>query len=416
MLLVDKSALPSDHVLSSHTLHPAGLRVCDALGVGTKVRVHSPPMTSFHMELRGESMRIPLPPSHWAYCPRRERFDGLLQDAARAAGAELLDRTSFVDVLRRDGRVVGVLLRARSGRVHEARAELVVGADGVHSRVARAVGAQEYLAYDAPRGSYWGYFPEPRVRERALRVCYSGESLRFVFHTDEQRVLVGVAPPIAALAPFRADALAALRAEVAHDPWAAECTSRAPCEPLRGITSARYFLRRASGTGWALIGDAGVNREFVTGDGMTEALRQAEQLAEAFARGSEQPLADFWRVRDIATLPRFFFAKNRGQAGERSELDAALVRHVRSRPRLMARIADTLTYERLPQQTLSPARVLGVALAAALTGRARALSDFLRAGAEAKALARALQAAAARGAADSSRAQKPPSELALELA
>jgi flavin-dependent dehydrogenase len=39
--------------------------------------------------------------------------------------------------------------------------------------------------------------------------------------------------------------------------------------------------RTAAGPGWALVGDAGYHRDPITGHGMTDALRDAELLAES---------------------------------------------------------------------------------------------------------------------------------------
>ena len=44
VLLLDKSRLPSDQVLSTHTLHPAGMDVLDEVGIGADIRRVSPPM------------------------------------------------------------------------------------------------------------------------------------------------------------------------------------------------------------------------------------------------------------------------------------------------------------------------------------------------------------------------------------
>ena len=38
VLLLDKDPLPSDQVLSTHTIHPPGIDVLDELGVGAAVR------------------------------------------------------------------------------------------------------------------------------------------------------------------------------------------------------------------------------------------------------------------------------------------------------------------------------------------------------------------------------------------
>lgn len=173
------------------------------------------------------------------------------------------------------------------------------------------------------------------------------------------------------------------------DPWARECGATEPLEPVRGFTGSRYFFRQPTGPGWALLGDAGIHRDFSTGDGMSEALVQARALAQAVRAGT---LREFQRARDREALPRFFFAKDQGRAAPRSPLEAALHRHLRTRPALTARIAESLEYRRAPQSALSPGRVLGVACLAALTGTPAALVDFVRAAGDANALEDALRA------------------------
>ena len=44
VLLLDKERLPSDQILSTHTIHPPGLDVLDDVGVGEAVRAVAPPM------------------------------------------------------------------------------------------------------------------------------------------------------------------------------------------------------------------------------------------------------------------------------------------------------------------------------------------------------------------------------------
>ena len=76
------------------------------------------------------------------FCPRRTVLDKLLVDAAVEAGAEL--REGFtVEALLWDGdRVAGINGHSRTGGTVEERARVVIGADGVHSLVARAVRAR----------------------------------------------------------------------------------------------------------------------------------------------------------------------------------------------------------------------------------------------------------------------------------
>src|SRR5256885_11978913 len=46
---------------------------------------------------------------------------------------------------------------------------------------------------------------------------------------------------------------------------------------IRGTAKERFFFRRAAGSGWALVGDAGHHKEYLLGDGITEALIQARR-------------------------------------------------------------------------------------------------------------------------------------------
>lgn len=78
-------------------------------------------------------------PAEGLSLPRRE-LDAALVDAARGAGARLLERTRAVALRREDGRVAGLRVRDGRGRERDLRARFVVGADGLRSTVARALG------------------------------------------------------------------------------------------------------------------------------------------------------------------------------------------------------------------------------------------------------------------------------------
>ncbi len=57
---------------------------------------------------------------------------------------------------------------------------------------------------------------------------------------------------------------------------------------------ARNFFRKPYGAGWALVGDAGASYEFTSAHGITNAFRQAAQIAEAIDDGLAQkrPMTD----------------------------------------------------------------------------------------------------------------------------
>jgi flavin-dependent dehydrogenase len=76
--------------------------------------------------------------------------------------------------------------------------------------------------------------------------------------------------------------------------------------PVRGAVRLPNHLRRATGPGWALVGDAGYHRDPITGHGITDAFRDAELLAEALHASLESPVSEqaalraYQRERDAA--------------------------------------------------------------------------------------------------------------------
>ena len=69
------------------------------------------------------------------------------------------------------------------------------------------------------------------------------------------------------------------------------------------------FLRKPYGPGWALVGDAGVTMDPCTAEGITNALRDADFLADALDEGlsgqrpMDEALAQYEQRRNAAILP-----------------------------------------------------------------------------------------------------------------
>ena len=92
-----------------------------------------------------------------AYCPRRTVLDTMLAGAAEEAGAELTEGFVVDDLLWSEGRAVGVRGHHRTSPQTSLRARIVVGADGLHSTIARKVAARAYRDESRPgaRGKPW---------------------------------------------------------------------------------------------------------------------------------------------------------------------------------------------------------------------------------------------------------------------
>ena len=90
------------------------------------------------------------------------------------------------------------------------------------------------------------------------------------------------------------------------DPDLAASVARStPDTPLHVFAGHKGYLRQAVGPGWALVGDAGYFKDPLTAHGITDALRDAELLANAAAVGSDAALAEYAATRDELSLPLF---------------------------------------------------------------------------------------------------------------
>jgi len=82
--------------------------------------------------------------------------------------------------------------------------------------------------------------------------------------------------------------------------------------PFAGAAVTNYF-RKPYGPGWALVGDAGYNKDPITAQGINDAFRDAERLAggvgEALggARPFEAAMADYQQARDAQVASMYDF-------------------------------------------------------------------------------------------------------------
>ena len=162
------------------------------------------------------------------YCPRRTVLDKLLVDAARAAGAEVREATLVREVIRDGDRVVGVRAVDASGETIEARASLVIGADGLNSSVAGMVGAamaRSHPSLTCGFYAYWSGVPVDGV-EFFLR---EGRDI-LVFPTHDGLTCIWVGRVNSDWSAYRAD----IEASVSREPRSCAAGTRA-ARPARDL-------------------------------------------------------------------------------------------------------------------------------------------------------------------------------------
>jgi flavin-dependent dehydrogenase len=248
--------------------------------------------------------------------PRRYVLDTILAAAAERAGAGL--RTGItVTGLRhdRDGRVSGVCGHDRGGAPVELGARFVVGADGLHSRVARLAGAAVSQARPAGGAAQYAYYAG--IPWAGMELYVAERAFAGVFPTHDGQACIWVCTPAADARETRRRN--ASRAEAFGDllqrsaPGLAERLRRARrTSPVQGVLRQPNQVRQAAGPGWALAGDAGYHRDAITAHGISDAFRDAELLAAALDQalgGAESEesaaLAAYQQQRDQALAEIF---------------------------------------------------------------------------------------------------------------
>jgi flavin-dependent dehydrogenase len=303
VLLLDR-VHPTRDTLSTHALMRGGVLQLHRWGLLPGIVAAGTPAvtgTSFHYGDRVETIPLTEP----LYAPRRPVLDTALLDAALAAGVEArfgVDVTGLTSD--RTGRVTGVRARVRGGGDEQIPARLTVGADGLRSGVARAVGARTSWQGTAASAFVYGYWPSSAATH--YQWFYQPGGSAGIIPTNDGQVCVWAGLPAARFAEERSAGLDAVHVRVLSEvaPQAAELVGgNARTEPLRAFPGTPARLRRAVGAGWALVGDAGSFKDPLTAHGITDALRDAELLARAALPGTPAALGSYERTRDALTVP-----------------------------------------------------------------------------------------------------------------
>lgn len=382
--VLEAARLGSDHPSSTHLIQPAGMEELDDLGLGASVREAAPALSTIRLSVDDHEAHIPYAKGRAAHCLRRALLDPLLQEQAAVAGAELRERTRVTGLIRNsDGRVEGVFAEGPGGRTERIGAELVVGADGRNSTVAKLVGAERYLAYEGPRSVYWAYWQRPdQLSPHELYNTFAGTSARIIFPTDNDELLIGTVPPLAEAASWRSDVTAAYLADISRYPAVApHLEGRRPVDRVRGVYRPSYFFRRSAGPGWALIGDAGHHKEFVVGLGITDALRDARTIAATIVEEAPPALERWWRERDMARIEMFYWSQEMGDTEPVTPLQRLVADRLATSPDLQARFGAILDGDLRPHNFLTPPRAFGMLIRATLGGSPSAwdsLPDAIR--------------------------------------
>jgi flavin-dependent dehydrogenase len=307
VLVVDRASFPSD-TISTHLVHAPGVAALRRWGLLERAVAGCQPIETYAFDF-GPFTISGRPGT--AYAPRRTVLDAVLVEAAAEAGAEMRQRFTVSEVLVEDGRVTGIRGRGKGGRTVTERARVVVGADGLHSLVARAVRTEQYQEKPQLLCGYYAYWSD--LPADGFETYDRPNRAFAAWPTNDDLTLVIGGWPFREFAANRGDIEGNYLATLGTVPAFAERLRGARRESRIVGTAVPNYFRKPYGPGWALVGDAGYNKDFITAQGIQDAFRDAElcvtALHQAFsgARPFDDAMREYQSGRDGAVLPMYEF-------------------------------------------------------------------------------------------------------------
>ena len=302
VLVVDRGMGGSD-TTSTHALMRGAVLQLHRWGVlPAIVAAGTPAVRSTTFSYRDQDITVAIEPKFGVsalYAPRRTLLDRILVDAASESGADVRYGVRVDDLTRdRDGRVTGITVLS-NGMRQRIEADLVIGADGLYSTVAQAVAADDVVAGHHSTAFLYSYWEDLAVDGYYWRFV-NGVSLGAIPTNDGATALfMSVRSDRFRAEVHETDSTTLYRRLIreASPEFDARLASARQVEGVRGFGGHRGFIKRATGPGWALVGDAAYFKDPLTAHGITDALRDAELLARAIVQGTAAALVDFERTR-----------------------------------------------------------------------------------------------------------------------
>lgn len=317
VLLVDKATFPSD-TMSTHLVHPPGVAALKRWGLLDRLEATGCPAVEHYsfdfgpVSVEGSPQAID--GVDRAYGPRRTILDKLLVDAAAGAGAEVREAFTVEEIPSEDGAVTGIRGHAKGGDTVTEKAKVVIGADGKHSLLAKAVKPESYNERPSQLAMYYAYWSDLPVSGFETTIRAENRRGWAALPTHDGLTCMPFGWPREEFKANRGDIEGNFFAAMDLAPEFAERVRGAKRESkFIGSAELPGYFRKPFGPGWVLVGDAGYHKNPITAMGINDAFRDAELVADALdddftgKRSFEEGMAEYQRTRDEVATPVYEF-------------------------------------------------------------------------------------------------------------
>ncbi|MEO8611253.1 MAG: NAD(P)/FAD-dependent oxidoreductase [Chloroflexota bacterium] len=367
VLLLDRATFPSD-TLSTHQLQLPASLMLKGWGLLDKIQATNPGAARHVVFDMGDVFLEGTFPDvegiNAVHSPRRTILDKILVDAAVDAGAELREGFIAEELIWEGEHVVGIRGRTIQGSAVNERARIVIGADGRHSLVAKAVNAPVYNQHPVLTCGYYGYWEG--VPLKGGEMYRRGARILGIWPTNDHLTMIYVAWPIAEFDNFRADVEGNYQATIDLVPGLAERVRAGKrVGRISGAGDIPNFYRKPYGPGWALVGDAGFVKDPVTGTGISDAFRDAQLLADgvesaALGRDPTKALSDYEQKRNAASKPYYDLTIDSARMTPFAPEQVRLMNALADDPALTQKFFGLITGLVHPADLLSPKKVFHI--------------------------------------------------------
>jgi menaquinone-9 beta-reductase len=314
VLVADRASFPRDKACSEY-MSPETVRILSRLGVlgaleaAGGIGLEGLKVTAPGAAAHGRFVQaFPAPFRPTGLSISRRILDNELVNAARSAGATVIERTFVEELLYDHGGVKGALLRDSLGVRHSVQAALTVGADGLRSLVARRIGHRKHGR--PTRVAFVAHMAGVKEMDSSAELHFSGGRYVGLNPISKELTNVALVLPAARARAARGRAEEFFLDSLAEFP---EVRSR-----IQGATIVRPVMVTGPFAAWSgrviapgalLVGDAAEFFDPFTGDGIYSALRGAELIADIMPsslRDQDAPMLD--ALREYQRMRRQVFA------------------------------------------------------------------------------------------------------------